>query len=220
MRNQGNKVLDHKKFSFLILISTAIILWALFSSCLGYTKWERDVEMNGIEFKKIRYSDSGGIIAYLDKNTTIQGYPCKKGWVHFHENKDLKSFALEKSIKINYLEIPVGTWMTLNQDGLLSLCAFPDNIDIQGYLCRGTGGPKGVQVSFYESGALRVFFSPDPIEIQGIPCKGGVFNSIVLHENGDLKECTLSEPTEINYIEYDKGERLSFDIKGNIFAKK
>lgn len=201
-----------------VITPTAFIfICILLSSCLGHGRWQRDVEIEGIRFKKIRSGESG-IIGRLSEDTTIQGYPCKKGWVHFYNNQDLKSFTLERPMKINNIEIPASTWVTLNEKGALILCAFPCDMEIQGHMCRGTGGPKGVQVSFYENGALKIFFSPETVVIQGVPCKGGVFNYIELHENGDLKACTLSGNTVINGVQYDKGERVRFDEKGRHMA--
>jgi hypothetical protein len=191
----------------------------LFNSYACSPKWLRDVEMDGIKFKKIKTGDSGIIIGYLNENTTIQAYPCKKGWIHLYKNKNLKSFTLEKSALINNIEIPSETWATLNEKGDIILCAFPENMEIQGHLCRGTGGSKGVQVSFYESGALKMFFSPESIKIQGVLCKGGVFNHIGLHENGKLKTCTLQSNTIIDSVQYNKGERLRFDITGRVIQR-
>lgn len=201
-----------------VITPTAFIfICILLSSCLGHGRWQRDIEMEGIRFEKIRSSGSV-IIGRLSEDTTIQGYPCKKGWVHFYSNQGLKSFSLERPMKINSIEIPASTWVTLNEKGALILCAFPYNIEIQGHMCRGSGGPKGVQVSFYENGALKTFFSPESVVIHGIPCKGGVFNYIGLHENGNLKACTLSGNTVINGVQYAKGERLRFDEKGRHMA--
>ena len=71
-----------RKLRFILLV--IIFICILFNSYACGAKWLRDVEMDGIKFKKIKTGDSGIIIGYLNENTTIQGYPCKKGWVHLY----------------------------------------------------------------------------------------------------------------------------------------
>lgn len=205
------------KSSSLVLLMSLVFLVSC-NSCGGYSKWQKNAEMDGIKFDKMRHSKSGTIIGYLSDNTAIQGYPCKAGWIHFYKDRELQNFTLLDSMTINGVDVPTKTWVTLNETGILVRCAFPENIEIQGILCKGTGGPKGAQVSFYASGKLRSFFSPDQVDIHGIPCKGGIFRIIALHENGLVKECNLSRAIELHGVKYKKGNKLYFDENGNVVS--
>lgn len=80
----------------------------------------------------------------------------------------------------------------------------------------GGGGAKGIQTTFYSSGRLREFFPVGDIEVGGIKCKGGVFNPVILHENGNLQMCTLKEQITLGEKTYKKGEVVKFDNQGNI----
>ena len=203
------------------------VLFMLFLCCApsevfcGYSKWEKNVVRNGIEFEKLRYSDSGTIIGYLKADTDIDNYPCSKGWIHFYKDWALQNFTLKNTMEINGIEIPAGTWVGFNNEGELKKFAFPDDTEVNGIMCMGTGGPKGAQTSFYTNGSLKYFFSRKKIEINDIPCKGGVFYIIGFHENGQLKKCTLCDNCVIKGKKYKKDSNIEFDEKGNVvYAKK
>ncbi len=67
-------------------------------------------------------------------------------------------------------------------------------MEVQGHHCRGTGGPKGVQVAFHPGGALKQYFPVRPMRIDGVPCDMGLVRGwIELHEDGRLKSCRLAE---------------------------
>ena len=100
------------------------------------------------------------------------------------------------------------------------MCSFPDDIEIQGMMCIGTGGPKGVQTSFYKNGNLKYFFSREKLEIDTVPCKGGVFYIIGFYENGLLKTFTLYDNCVINGKEYKKHTNIKLDESGNVVYSK
>ncbi len=198
----------------LILLLNLFFLFSC-SSCDLLFRWQKDVEMDGINYKKLRHSKSRTIIGYLSKDSVVQGYPCKAGWIHFYEDSTLQNFTLLDSMTINNVDIPAKTWVTLSEQGVLVRCAFPENIKIQGYWCRGSGGPKGVMVSFHPNGKIKRFFAPKSVEIDGVPCKGSIFHIIGLHDNGRLMECSLARSVELQGVNYKKGKKLYFDKKGN-----
>lgn len=201
--------------SRLILILGLLFLFSC-SSCDLLFRWKKDVEMDGINYKKLRHIKSGTIIGNLSKDSVVQDYPCKAGWIHFYEDSTLQNFTLLDSMSINGVDIPAKTWVTLNKQGELIRCAFPENIKIQGYWCRGSGGPKGVMVSFHPNGKIKRFFAPKTVEIDGVPCKGSIFHIIGLHGNGRLMECTLARSVVLQGVTYKKGKKLYFDKKGNV----
>lgn len=209
------------------LCQTAIftLLFTLIvTSCHGYyTAWEKNKEIHGIHFQKLRYGvldgDTLAIIGYLKTDTQVAGYPCRADWIHFTKNWDLKLFRLSDEAIINHFEYPKDAWIRFSDDRAV-ICVFPEATRVQGFLCKGGGGVKGIQTAFYQNGRLRSFFSDDAIWIQGIKCKGGVFSIIALHENGNLKECKLDQATEINGIRYKKNTKLFLDEDGRVKGEK
>ena len=202
-----------------VSIFTVIFILIVLNSCGIIYHWELNVVRNGIRFDKLRSSRSGTIIGFLSSDTLIQNYYCRRGWIHFYDDWSLKNFFLCKVTDIYGFSIPVDTWMKLDKDGDLVLCAFPHNMEIQGYWCKGTGGPSGVQTSFYKNGQIKYFFSPFDVDIDGIPCCGGVFHIIGFHENGVLKTARLYKSAEIRGVKYRKGYMVEFNADGKCISE-
>jgi hypothetical protein len=156
-------------------------------------------------------------IAQLQSPVQIDGFPCAAGWVHFAESGQLQAFYLGETVTIGGNEIPKGTWIRLNPDLTLRFCSFPENTNIQGYLCRGGfGGSEGVTTGFYPSGQLQSFFPPKDIEIQGIPCQATLLGPVSLYENGNLKQLTLARDRVIEGRSLDQGQTVSLSERGEI----
>ena len=160
----------------------------------------------------------GGVtIAQLQSPAQIDGFPCAAGWVHFAESGKLQAFYLGETDTIGGNEIPKGTWVRLYPDLTLRFCSFPENTNIQGYLCRGGfGGSEGVTTGFYPSGRLQSFFPPKDIEIQGIPCRATPFGPVFLYENGNLKQLTLARDIVIEGRSFDEGQTVVLDERGEV----
>lgn len=210
-----------KKQSFAHGVVVFLLLIAISCSYGQYTSWEYGKRVNNIDFTKIRYGVNNGdtsvIIGFLKNKTVIQGYPCGADWIHFNKDWKLTLFKLDDKTIINNFEFPRNSWILNHYDKLV--CVFPGDTVIQGYLCKGSGGPKGVQTSIYPNGKLESFFTKDNIKIGEINCKGGVFNNIILFDNGLLKECTLSKDQIVKGISYKKGTRINIDLNGNIIKQ-
>ncbi len=211
-----------KKQFFLHGVNIFLLVTVISCSYGQYTSWEYDKKVHNIDFTKIRYginkNDTSVIVGFLKNKTVIQGYPCAADWVQFNQDWKLTLFKLDEKTVINNFEFPKNSWIRQNNDRLV--CAFPKDTVIQEYVCRGSGGSKGIQTSIYPNGKLESFFTKDNIKIGEIKCKGGVFNNIILYDNGLLKECTLSEDQIIKGISYKKGTRITIDLNGNIIRQK
>lgn len=156
-------------------------------------------------------------IARLQNPMQIDGFPCDAGWIHFTESGQLRAFTLAETCTIQGNQLPKRTWIRLDPDMAIKFCSFPENANIQGYICRGgMGGSEGVTTSFYPSGRLSGFYPPNDIEIQGIPCKASSFSPINLYENGYLKEFTLSRDAEIGGRALSEGQKVVLDEQGSI----
>ncbi len=204
-----------KKNLLLILLLLSL---PLLTNCKD---WEKDVNRNGIYFKKIHQSKSGNYIGFIPKNQVIQGFPCQKGWVHFQENWKLLSFQLNQKYTFNKTVLPAHTWIHFpnQKDRTGYICVFPTNFKVQGFVCRGSGGYSGIHTGFYKNGRLRSFFAPENILIKGIPCKKSLFTNINLYKSGELKSCKLFQDIEIKNQKYEKGLVIHFDEKGNVISK-
>jgi hypothetical protein len=172
--------------------------------------------IGGLPLQKIKLLKSGTITALLKAPTTIKGFPCAPGYIHFAPSGNLRAFTLAEATAVQGNDIPKGTWLQLDEALMLKYCSFPTDTMIQGHLCRGTGGPKGVSTSFYPSGRLKGFYAPTSIDIQGIPCKASLFSPIYLFENGRLKECTLSRARTVGGKSLPKGARAIFSESGEL----
>lgn len=205
------------------MISFKCIAFVLITIVLsGCHKWLKDQSVDGIKYTKVRFvdenkDDSNGIysVGYLKEPTQIGGLSYS-GWLHLRNNGSVAGGLLHHESEVNGIKIPFGTWVSFDNDGNLLRCHFPENKRIQGYSCIGTGGAKGVTVTFYPSGKLKYFFSPKNVEIDGILCKGSVFNIIGLHENGRLMTATAAEDIEYDGISINKGTQLELDENGNL----
>jgi hypothetical protein len=204
------------------IICLCIFLSVILSSCkLGFTSWEENKTVHGIEFEKIRYglkdNDTTSIIGFLKTNTLIEQYPCAADWIHFSKDWKLRLFRLNSKATINNFEYCKNCWIRFVEDGSI-ICVFPENTTVQGYNCIGGGGASGVSTSFYKNGRLHYFFSDETVLIGGILCKSNLLNNIGLYENGKLKECTLAQDQNIDNSQYRKNTRICFDETGKVKA--
>lgn len=199
----------------------SIILTLFNTSCNNhYSKWQKDVCIEGLCFTKLKYSfnqhDTISIIAYLKTDTEIDGFPCKAGWIHFTKKWEPKLFCLYKDYLLNKVELKCGTWVMLNKENRFFSVVFPNDTLINGCKIKGGGGVKGIQTSFYNSGRLFSFFPDGNIIIDSIKCKGGVLHPVYLYEDGKLKSFTLDEQRNINGILVKKGSLVQIDTLGKI----
>lgn len=193
----------------LLFITTACAPWQIGA--------ERDVVKNGISFKSFREMGDGTKLGILAEDTVIDGWPCKKDFIVFHSDWKLDELQLSRDYERNGIFMPAGTWVFPNSQGNPGVCMFPNDVEIQGYLCRGSPmGKEGFMTGFYDSGRLKLFWSREPVEVDGIICKDSIFTGISLHDNGRLQECILDEPAMISTTRYPKGTRLRFDQLGNL----
>ena len=168
-------------------------------------------------FESIHTGESGLIIGKLKADAWLGRRLCGRGWVHLHPNGIPAAFTSAKSIDLGKFTVPGGTWVLQDSNGVVKICAFPGDTEIQGHLCRGSGGPKGVSALFYPSGILKQYFLRTNTVIQGIPCESGLVTQFIeLHENGRLKGCVLSADFEKNGRHWRKGTRIHLDSDGTI----
>lgn len=176
-----------------------------------------EVTLHGVIFTKVRTGADGLHIGHIDTETGVGGRACRAGPLHLHPDGTPAAFTTAQEIQLARVTIPAGTWVNQNPDGVVTVCAFPQDTLVQGHLCRGTGGPKGVQVSFYADGALRQFFLARPATIDGVPCGTGLTRGAVeLHENGRLKSCHLSQDLVRDGRKLRKGTRITLTPDGRI----
>lgn len=179
--------------------------------------WQRDVTLHGVIFTKVRTGADGIHIGQIDTETVVGGRACRAGWLHLHPDGTPAAFTAAREIPLARVTIPADTWVSQNPDGVVTVCAFPEDTLVQGHLCRGTGGPKGVQVAFYPDGALRQFFLARPATIDGVPCDTGLVRGAVeLYENGRLKSCRLGQDLERDGRKLRKGTRITLSPEGQI----
>jgi hypothetical protein len=193
---------------------------AVVAAAAGCFDWTENVELHGVKFQKARVQENGFAIGFIGGDAVIAGRPCRKGWVHLHPNGIPAGFTASRDIALSRFTIPAGTWVFQNTDGVVTVCAFPRDLEIQGHECRGGfGGSEGTQTAFYPDGALKQFFAPKPVRIDGIPCGASAFQpGIELYENGRLRSATLSEDIALGGRLRSKGERIRLTTEGRVIG--
>jgi hypothetical protein len=195
----------------IILVFICVILWSFY----GCVAWQKDVVLNSIHFERFVYASyRGDMIGYLAEDTVIQDYPCKATFITFYEDWTLENFQLSEPYEFGKNLLPINTWIILTKEGHIRICQFPKDTEIQGHLCKGGwGGRSGCTTGFYKNGKLKHFFSREDILIEGVPCKRG---GVILHDNGRLKKCKLTEDTVRNGTKYKRNSKMNFDEEGAV----
>ncbi len=169
------------------LLSTIISLFLFLPSC---NKWTYDEELNGIQFKKYKYSigdnDTISIIGYIDSDMKINNIECAAGWIHLTPDMNLKLFCLAKPNQIKNVLLPKDTWIVSNYTYDNLTVVFPEDTLINEFPVKGGGGSKGAHTSFYDNGNLKSFFPFKKFEHNGIIYKKSIYKSVKLNENGEI----------------------------------
>jgi hypothetical protein len=190
-------------------IVTACCSGYVFAGPAGQTTGASSEISSGTNFNDFRQEKNGIKIGRLKEDMVIGGRPCKKGWLHLHANNVPAAFTAAHEIEEGRLKIPVDTWVLQTAEGVVTTCAFPRDTEVQGILCKGTGGAKGAQVAVYPSGALKQVFLARDMRIQEVPCAADAISGAVeFYEDGKLKSCLLSESYTRDGAVHKKGTRL------------
>jgi hypothetical protein len=195
-----------------------VILFGL-SGCAGWH--EKNVTRHGIQFDRLKTEElqlqpgTTVIKGRLADNCEIDGFPCARGVIVFHDNWVLKEFKLYRSHSWQDFVMPAATWVFSDCLGNVATCVFPSDVQIQGHLCfGGKGGVAGIQTSFHKNGSLRSYISRKDVVVNGIPCLGSVSYPITLYKNGQLQSCTLARTVVIEGQELLRKTRINFDDSG------
>jgi hypothetical protein len=188
----------------------------LFALLAGCAVWHENVELHGVKFQRATVDSKGLVIGYMEADAVVGGRPCRKGWIHLHPNGTPAGFTASQDIALPRYTIPAGTWVIQNPDGIVTVCAFPRDVEIQGHVCRGSAdGPTGVQTAFYPNGALKQFFAPGPVTIDGVPCRSSLFEpGIELYENGKLRRAVVARDFTLEGQVHHQGEPIQLASDG------
>jgi hypothetical protein len=151
----------------------------------------------------------------LDHPTTIQGYPCDKGYAWFFDDGHLQRCTVTQEIPFGEARIPAGSYIALTPKGTPNFVQMSHDAPILGLTCQGgsfLGPGEGSVVAFYPSGKLKLCFLANDQAVQGVPCaKGGFFVSlrgvdpgVAFDESGKLIGCRLTR----DYGAQHRGERF------------
>jgi hypothetical protein len=191
-----------------------IVLAAASSACFA---WEDNVERGGHSFSKYRTEASSGVhIGILAEDVKASGFVCRKGdWAHFNHDWSLRACFLAEPFLTANFQFPAGTWVMPKPDEIV--VAFVQDEACQGFVCSGSGGPKGTQTSFYRNGRLKSFYPPHDTVVSGVPCAASALAAIGLHENGQLSECRAASAGTVQGTAHAAGELVRLDEFGRIF---
>ena len=199
------------------------IVLALFPAILigaaGCAPWEigaeKNVVRNGIEFAAFRENGDGSIMGQLARDTVIDGWPCKQGFINFHADWRLDEGHWSREYERNGIVMPASTRVFPDKSGNPGVCLFPHDTAIQGYRCRGNRS-GGFMTAFYPNGRLHWFYARDAVVVGGVTCKSTLFRAIYLHPDGRLRECKLDKPVTIEGVNYSRGRVIHLDQTGAV----
>ena len=173
-------------------IVSIILLIGILISCIQQERWMRNVKINEVEFEKVRYSfkdrDTIAIIGFMKKNNEIQGYPCKKGWVHFTKDKKLELFCLSKPYVIENISLPKESWIINIQNDKFTTVVLPNDATIQELPVKGGKGVKGTRTIFYKNGDLKSFSPNQNFIKNGIKFKKSMLRPIQISSNKEITQ--------------------------------
>ena len=194
-------------FPAMLLVTTGCAPWELGA--------EKNVVRNGIEFETFRENDDGSRMGTLAKDTVVDGWPCKKGFIGFYADWRLDECHLSREYERNGIVMPALTRVFPDKSGNPGVCLFPADTTIQGYRCRGTRS-GGFMTAFHANGRLHWFYARDPVVVNGVTCKSTLFQAVYLHPDGGLQECKLAKPVSIDGVSYPKGRIIRMDRAGAV----
>ncbi|HBN45166.1 MAG: hypothetical protein QGH91_05570 [Candidatus Marinimicrobia bacterium] len=144
----------------------------------------------------------------------------------YYENGNIEFCRLSAAETISGQNFPRGTGVHFNTNGDMDWVFLPEDMVIQGYLCRGGG--HAFQTSFHPNGQLKTAWLAADEIIQGIPCAKFRFLTAVFaglhgknggttfHDNGQLSYCELSQQYVIEGKKFKKGAVVKFAADGKL----
>ncbi len=154
----------------------------------------------------------------LAAETTVQGYPCARGYEWTYPDGRLAQCAVARDTTFGELAVPAGSIIVLRPDGRPHHVFLAHDAWVAGYHAMGgsfLGPGEGSITSLYPSGQLRSLYLVANAVIQGIPCRGGQWgiftdpinggNYVEFYRNGNLRACKLTQ----NYQGHPRGQRIT-----------
>ena len=156
----------------------------------------------------------------LDTPQTSGGVSCGttgRAYAEFHPDGTLRSCPLARDTTVEGNAFRAGTWITLDEGGLLRSAWLSVDTPLSGHLCRGTGY-KGFAVTFHDDGSLATCYLARDTVIDGIPCihgsfwteiRGGTKSAARFHPDGSLSGCQLSRDAVVDGKQLRKWDRVT-----------
>jgi hypothetical protein len=158
---------------------------------------------------------------------TIDGVSCAatgRAYADFFPSGRLKSCPIAHDTVIGGHALRVGTWITLDEAGLLRAAWLSHDTPLAGHLCKGTGY-KGFSVRFRPDETLELCFLARDTVIDGVPClhgsfvtelRGGGRTIAYFHEDGSLASCQASRAFTVTGTQFRKWDRVNRQRTGTI----
>jgi hypothetical protein len=164
--------------------------------------------------------DSVGIRFKISRDTVVAGVRCAPtGRAHavVYPTGRLDECPIAMDTAIAGHTFARGTWIRLDEEGVLKSVWLSKPLVIQGLPCRGTGY-KGWAVTFHANGALALCFLEELTTIDGVPCAAAAFlreltgnSGVSMSDRGRLRSCRLARDFERGGTRHQKGSRITID---------
>ncbi len=161
----------------------------------------------------------------LVNDTVIAGVHCAptgRAYAVIHVNGSLDECPVANDTVIAGHALPRLTWLRLLDDRTLDGAWLPEDTELQGVQCKGSGY-KGWSVRFYHTGQLSSCYPAIEQTIDGVPCRGAAFlteltgpTQIALHADGRLRSCRLARSIERDGVKYKGGRRITLTPEGRV----
>ncbi|MEL6955005.1 MAG: hypothetical protein AAFO88_00050 [Pseudomonadota bacterium] len=174
------------------------------------------MERGGYAFEAYRQDGATGMhIGRLSQSAPVGNYDCAANeWIHFNEDWSLAGCTLAEPEALDAFEIPAGTWVMPRSDRLI--VALPRDTPCNGYVCGGSGGPKGTQTVFFQDGALKSFFPPTDTSVGEVICKASLLAPIELNRDGSLARCVAARDARIGDVAIERNDTVMTDAEGRL----
>lgn len=154
----------------------------------------------------------------------VQSVTCV-GHISYYPNGNLRSCTLGAIDTLSGQELPKGTVVAFNSDGVFDFAFLQQPTEIQGVLCKGEG--HGFQTVFYPNGNLKIAWPAKDQMIQDIPVAkyswmADVFGdgaNVTFWENGQLRRARLASPLTREGESFEKGGYIELDSSGAVIQK-
>ncbi len=167
-----------------------------------------------------RHADGAPDVVNLRRATTIEGIPCERGIVHFHQDGRLAHAVVAGACTVRDWALEKHDSVSLRSDGSLQQLVFHrartvlgrDHVDSVAFDEQGVPSEIRIGDATFDAGGvlLRRSLRDEVENIDGVACTQLAW----FHPNGRLKSAVIAEPVQTRHGTLPVGSIVYFDPDG------